>query len=153
MLPLAIVVSIFLFLRGHNVPGGGFIAGLVLAIALILQYVANGGQWVAARMGTDFRGWVGWGLLIAGASGVGSWFFGSPFLTSTYDYPDIWPFGPVPLASASIFDLGVYLTVVGATMVALGSLARLTQPAVAASDTSTDLDSGPATPAAGEVAR
>jgi multicomponent K+:H+ antiporter subunit A len=153
LLPLAIVVSIYLFLRGHNVPGGGFIAGLVLAIALILQFVANGGQWVAARMGTDFRGWVGWGLLIAGASGVGSWFFGSPFLTSTYDYPDLWPFGPVPLASASIFDLGVYLTVVGATMVALGSLARLTQPAVAASDTSTDLDGGPAPQPAGEVAR
>jgi multicomponent K+:H+ antiporter subunit A len=153
LLPLAIVVSIFLFLRGHNVPGGGFIAGLVLAIALILQYVANGGQWVAARMGTDFRGWVGWGLLIAGASGVGSWFLGSPFLTSTYDYPDIWPFGPVPLASASVFDLGVYLTVVGATMVALGSLARLTQPAVAASDTSTDRDNAQAPRPAGEVAR
>ena len=133
LLPLAILVSFYLFLRGHNQPGGGFIAGLVLAIALILLFVANGGQWVAARMGTDFRGWVGWGLLIAGLTGVGSWFLGSPFLTSTYDYPDIWPFGPVPLASASLFDLGVYLTVVGATMVALGSIARLTQPTVAPS--------------------
>jgi len=138
LLPLAILVSFFLFLRGHNAPGGGFIAGLVLAIALILLYVSNGGQWVAARMGTDFRGWVGWGLLIAGLSGIGSWFLGSPFLTSTYDYPVIWPFGPVPLASASVFDLGVYLTVVGATLVALGSIARLSQPTVAASDTATD---------------
>jgi multicomponent K+:H+ antiporter subunit A len=147
LLPLAILVSFYLFLRGHNEPGGGFIAGLVLAIALILLHVGNGGQWVAERMGTDFRGWIGWGLLIAGLAGVGSWFFGSPFLTSTYDYPDIWPFGPVPLASAAVFDLGVYLTVVGGTMVALGSLARLTQPEVAASDTASDPAAAPPTAA------
>jgi multicomponent K+:H+ antiporter subunit A len=126
LLPLAVLVSIYLFLRGHNLPGGGFIAGLVLAIALVMQWVANGGPYVAARIGTDFRPWVGWGLLIAGASGVGSWFFGAPFLTSTYDYPK-WPLvGEVPLASASIFDLGVFLTVVGGTMVFLVALSRLT---------------------------
>jgi multicomponent K+:H+ antiporter subunit A len=138
ILPMAILVSAYLFLRGHNQPGGGFIAGLVLAIALILMFVANGGDWVAERMGTDFRGWIGWGLLVAGLTGVGSWFFGSPFLTSTYDYPVIWPFGAVPLASAAVFDLGVYLTVVGATMVALGSIARLAHPQVAAAGTVSD---------------
>ncbi len=140
ILPLAILVSIFLFLRGHNQPGGGFIAGLVLSIALILMFVANGGAWVAQRMGTDFRGWIGWGLLVAGLTGVASWFLGSPFLTSTYDYPVIWPFGAVPLASAAVFDLGVYLTVVGATMVALGSIARLAHPQVAAAGTASDDD-------------
>jgi multicomponent K+:H+ antiporter subunit A len=130
LLPLAVVVSVFLFLRGHNQPGGGFIAGLVLAIALILQFVAHGQAWVGARMPTDFRTWVAWGLLVAGLSGVASWFFGAPFLTSTYDYPQ-WPgalgrwLGSVPLASASVFDLGVYLTVVGATMVALIAIAQL----------------------------
>ncbi len=126
LLPLAVLVSIYLYLRGHNVPGGGFIAGLVLAIALVMQWVANGGRYVGARIGTDFRPWIGWGLLIAGASGIGSWFFGAPFLTSTYDYP-LWPVvGNVPLASASVFDLGVFLTVVGGTMVALVSMSRLT---------------------------
>jgi multicomponent K+:H+ antiporter subunit A len=131
LLPLAALVSIFLFLRGHNQPGGGFIAGLVLAIALILQFVANGQAWVQQRMGTDFRAWVGWGLLMAGLAGIGSWLFGSPFLTSTYDYP-LWPgvwgqwLGSVPLASAAIFDLGVFLTVVGATMVALIAIGKLT---------------------------
>ena len=56
---------------------------------------------------------------------MGSWFFGAPFLTSTYDYP-VWPWvGEVPLASASVFDLGVLLTVTGATMVALVSLSGL----------------------------
>jgi len=128
LLPLAALVSAYLFLRGHNLPGGGFIAGLVLAIALILQFVANGQRFVSERMQTDFRPWIGWGLLIAGGTGVAAWFFDAPFLTSTYDYP-LWPIvGAVPLASAAAFDLGVYLTVVGATMVALVSIARLNAP-------------------------
>jgi multicomponent K+:H+ antiporter subunit A len=125
LLPLAVLVSIYLFLRGHNLPGGGFIAGLVLAIALVMQWVANGGRYVGARIGTDFRPWIGWGLLVAGASGIGSWFFGAPFLTSTYDYPLLPIVGHVPLASASAFDLGVFLTVVGGTMLALVSMSRL----------------------------
>ncbi|MBP6007404.1 MAG: monovalent cation/H+ antiporter subunit A [Rhodoferax sp.] len=125
LLPLAVLVSIYLYLRGHNLPGGGFIAGLVLAIALMLQFIANGQAYVGQRMRGDFQAWVAWGLLIAGASGIGSWFFGAPFLTSSYDYP-VWPLvGEVPLASASLFDLGVFLTVVGATMMALLSIAKL----------------------------
>ncbi|RPH64135.1 MAG: monovalent cation/H+ antiporter subunit A, partial [Burkholderiales bacterium] len=125
LLPLAALVSAYLFLRGHNLPGGGFIAGLVLAIALILQFVASGQRFVGERMRTDFRPWIGSGLLIAGGTGIGSWFFDAPFLTSSYDYP-LWPVvGAVPLASAALFDLGVYLTVVGATMVALVSISKL----------------------------
>jgi multicomponent K+:H+ antiporter subunit A len=126
LLPLAVLVSLYLFLRGHNAPGGGFIAGLVLALALILQYVANGRQWVEQRLRADFRVWIGAGLLIAGAAGVGSWFFGAPLLTSSYAYWTLPVLGAVPLASAVVFDLGVYLTVVGATMLALVSIGRLT---------------------------
>ncbi|GMV57304.1 MAG: Na(+)/H(+) antiporter subunit A [Betaproteobacteria bacterium] len=129
LLPLAVLVAVYLFLRGHNLPGGGFIAGLVLAIALILQFVANGQGWVEQRMRVDFRAWIAAGLLVAGLTGVGSWFFGSPFLTSTYDYPKLPLIGPVPLASAALFDLGVFLTVVGATMTGLVAMARLTLPA------------------------
>ncbi len=126
LLPLAVLVSLYLFLRGHNAPGGGFIAGLVLALALILQYVANGRHWVEQRLRTDFRVWIGAGLLIAGAAGIGSWFFGAPLLTSSYAYWTLPVLGTVPLASAVVFDLGVYLTVVGATMIALVSIGRLT---------------------------
>jgi multicomponent K+:H+ antiporter subunit A len=125
ILPLAAVVSVYLYLRGHNLPGGGFIAGLVLAIALILLFVANGGRWVEEKLWTEFRDWIGVGLIIAALTGAGSWFLGSPFLTSTYDYPNIWPFGPVPLASAALFDLGVYLTVVGGTVIALLAIGRI----------------------------
>jgi multicomponent K+:H+ antiporter subunit A len=127
LLPLAVMVAVYLFLRGHNLPGGGFIAGLVVAIALVLQFVANGQRFVAQRMPTNYPIWIGAGLLLAGATGIGSWFFGAPFLTSTYDYP-VWPLvGAVPLATAALFDLGVFLTVVGASMTALVALARLSE--------------------------
>jgi len=125
LLPLAVLVTIDLFLRGHNLPGGGFIGGLVLAIALVLLRVAHGTEWVESRMTRDFHTWVGAGLLVAGLTGIGSWFVGSPFLTSTYDYPVLPLVGAVPLASASLFDLGVFLVVVGATMLMLTSLSRL----------------------------
>jgi len=125
LLPLAVLVSIYLFVRGHNAPGGGFIAGLAVALALILQFVANGQRYATARLPGDFRPWIASGLLIAGLTGVASFFFGAPFLTSTYDYPDVPLLGPIPLASAALFDLGVYLTVIGAPMLALMMLAQL----------------------------
>jgi multicomponent K+:H+ antiporter subunit A len=87
VLPFAILVSLHLFLRGHNLPGGGFIAGLVLALGLVLQQVAHGQRWVGERMRLDQRAWAGVGLLVAAATGAASWAFGAPFLTSTYDYP------------------------------------------------------------------
>ena len=102
----------------------------VLAIALVLQFVANGQQFVGQRISTNYPAWVGVGLLIAGTTGIGSFFFGAPFMTSSFDYP-MWPlFGAVPLASAALFDLGVFLTVVGATMTALVAMGRLSMAAV-----------------------
>jgi multicomponent K+:H+ antiporter subunit A len=127
VLPFALLVSVHLFLRGHNLPGGGFIAGLVLAIALLLMHVAHGAGWAAQRMAGDLRPMAGWGLLIALITGVASAWFGAPFLTSTYDLPWLPGIGGVPLASASAFDLGVYLVVTGATMVMLLSIARLSR--------------------------
>ncbi|MFN7695766.1 MAG: hydrogen gas-evolving membrane-bound hydrogenase subunit E, partial [Burkholderiales bacterium] len=128
VLPFAVLISVYLYLRGHNLPGGGFIAGLVLAIGLLLQAVAHGQSWVAQQGGQlDHRGWIGWGLLLAALTGVASWYFGAPFLTSTYDYPWLPGVGGVPLASASAFDLGVFLVVVGATIVMLLAIARLTR--------------------------
>jgi multicomponent K+:H+ antiporter subunit A len=125
LLPLAVLVTAHLFLRGHNLPGGGFIAGLVLAVALVLLSMAHGEDWTRQRLPWDFRRWLAAGLLIAALTGAGSWLLGHPFLTSTYDYPVLPLVGAVPLASASLFDLGVFLTVVGGTMVMLTSIARL----------------------------
>ncbi|MFC3033759.1 monovalent cation/H+ antiporter subunit A [Pseudoalteromonas fenneropenaei] len=130
LLPLALLVSVYIFLRGHNLPGGGFIAGLITAIAFILQYIAHGSEWIAARFTINYRKIIASGIAIALATGLGSWLFNRPFLTSWFDYFDIPGIGKIELASAMAFDLGVYVTVVGATMMILASLGKLTTQAV-----------------------
>ena len=127
LLPMALLVSVFIFLRGHNLPGGGFIAGLVTAVALILQYVASGVQWTQSRMPLNYQGMAGLGVLIAGLTGLGSWLFDRPFLTSAFGHFQIPLIGEIELATAMLFDLGVYLTVVGATLLILANLGKLTQ--------------------------
>jgi multicomponent K+:H+ antiporter subunit A len=122
LLPLALLVSIFIFLRGHNLPGGGFIAGLITAIALVVQYLANGVSWTHARLPAQTQPWIAAGLVIALLTGLASWLFGRPFLTSAFGHMN-WPLvGEFELASAMAFDLGVYLVVVGATLLILINL-------------------------------
>ena len=69
----------------------------------------------------------GAGLLIAGATGVASFLFGAPFLTSAHDHPHIPIIGEVPLASAALFDLGVFLAVVGALVLSLTTLSGVSR--------------------------
>jgi multicomponent K+:H+ antiporter subunit A len=126
LLPLALLVSFYIFLRGHNMPGGGFIAGLITAVALIQQYIAHGVDWVKPRIKVDYQILIALGVLIATLTGIGSWFFDRPFMTTWFDYFDIPLIGEIELASALIFDLGVYLTVIGATLLILASLGKLT---------------------------
>ncbi len=119
LLPLALLVSLFILLRGHNLPGGGFIAGLVTAVALIMQYLANGVAWTHARLPENLHPTIATGLAIAFLTGLASLAFGYPFLTSTFGHFH-WPLvGDLELASAMAFDLGVYLVVVGATLLIL----------------------------------
>ncbi len=125
LLPMALLVSIFLLLRGHNLPGGGFIAGLITAVALILQYLASGVAWTRARLRVDAAALMGTGVLLAGLTGLASGLFSRPFLTSAHGHPHLPVVGEVPLASAMLFDLGVYLTVVGATLLILASLGKV----------------------------
>ncbi len=126
LLPLALLVSVFIFLRGHNMPGGGFIAGLVTAVALVQQYIAHGVVWMKARMKLDYQILIASGLFIATLTGLGSWLFKLPFMTTWFDHFH-WPIvGEFELASAMVFDLGVYLTVVGATLLILANLGKLT---------------------------
>jgi len=126
LLPLALLVSAYIFLRGHNLPGGGFIAGLVTSIAFILQYMAHGSAWISERFVVNYRKIIASGIGIALFTGLGSWFFDRPFLTTWFDYFDIPYIGKTELASAIVFDLGVYLTVVGATLMILASLGNMT---------------------------
>jgi multicomponent K+:H+ antiporter subunit A len=123
LLPLAAAVALYLLLRGHNLPGGGFIAGLVLALALLVQYLARGRAWVRGRLSERFEQWIAGGLALAVLTGAAAWLFGHPFLTSASGHPVVPVLGELPLASAMAFDLGVFAVVVGATLLALVSLA------------------------------
>ena len=126
ILPIALVASLFIFLRGHNLPGGGFIAGLVTAMALIIQYIALGQdkaeRLIKAKSGRLYEIWIGSGLTIAGLTGVAAWLWGRPFLTSGHIHVHPPLLGDMHLASAAVFDLGVYFTVVGATMLMISVL-------------------------------
>ena len=125
ILPIALMVGVFIFLRGHNMPGGGFIAGLVVSIALVMQYMASGFAWTAARQKVDYHALIAAGVLIAAATGVGAWFNGMPFMTSDFGYVHPPIVEEFELATAAIFDLGVFLTVLGAVMLSLASLSRI----------------------------
>lgn len=126
ILPVALVVSLYIFMRGHNLPGGGFIAGLVTSLALIIQYIAVGQdkteQLLGAKSGRLYEIWIGVGLTIAGLTGVAAWFWSRPFLTSAHIYVSPPIIGEMHLASAALFDVGVYVTVVGATMLMISVL-------------------------------
>ncbi|WP_373504793.1 monovalent cation/H+ antiporter subunit A [Aestuariivirga sp.] len=125
MMPIALIVGVFIFLRGHNEPGGGFIAGLIVAIALVMQYMASGFDWAAARQRFPYHGIVAMGIFAALVTGAGSWLAGRPFLTSSYGYFKLPLIEKFELATAMAFDTGVFLCVVGAVMLALESLSRL----------------------------
>ena len=125
MLPIAVMVGIYIFLRGHNQPGGGFVAGLVISIALLMQYMASGFAWAQLRQRMEYHSMIGWGVIIAGLTGVGAWFAGKPFLTSAYGYLHFPPIEEFEWATAMAFDLGVFLAVLGAVMLMLYSLSRI----------------------------
>jgi multicomponent K+:H+ antiporter subunit A len=124
LFPVIMLVALFLLLRGHDLPGGGFSAGLTAAIALILQYMIGGTRWVEDRLQVQPLRWIGVGLLIATTTGLGAWLFGYPFLTSYFAYANLPLVGKVPTASALIFDIGVFALVLGATALILTALAH-----------------------------
>jgi len=124
MLPLAVMVAIYLFLRGHNLPGGGFVAGLVIAIAFIMQYLVAGASWIEARLTLNPARWIAVGLLVAAATGAGALALGYPFLTTHTAHLDIPVVGVVHLPSALFFDVGVFSVVTGSTLLVLLALAH-----------------------------
>jgi multicomponent K+:H+ antiporter subunit A len=128
-LPLAVMVALYIFLRGHNQPGGGFIAGLVVAVAILMQYMASGFTFADQRMRADHHSMIGAGVLIAGLTGLGAMAFGAPFLTTAFDYFTLPVIGEFELATAVLFDIGVALTVIGAVMLALAQLSQVAQRA------------------------
>jgi multicomponent K+:H+ antiporter subunit A len=124
LLPVMGVIAAYLFMRGHNLPGGGFVAGLLFAAALIVQYMVAGTDWVESHLRLRPHRWIGFGLLTACGAGLGAWLFGYPFLTSHTAHLSLPLLGELHAPSAFVFDLGVFGVVVGTTMLILVALAH-----------------------------
>jgi len=121
LLPFSLLVAVYMFLRGHNMPGGGFLAGLIAAIALTMQYIS--GSLRPTRI--DFGILAGIGVLLAGMTGLASLISAAPFLTSATGHWPVPLVGEIPLASAMLFDLGVFMAVLGTTLLTLTALAQV----------------------------
>jgi multicomponent K+:H+ antiporter subunit A len=124
LLPVAAVISVFFLLRGHNAPGGGFVGGLVMATAFVVQYMVGGTLWVESRMRIHPQYWISGGLLAAGGAGCAAWLWGREFLTSLEADLHLPLLGALHLSSTLLFDIGVFLLVVGAATLILVAIAH-----------------------------
>src|SRR5690606_26008141 len=131
---LALTVSIYLFLRGHNAPGGGFIAGLAIAVPVLIKYALQGARAVESTFGFDYVRGISIGLLLAAAGGLGSLLFGLPFLTSGHVDLDLPPVGDMPLASALVFGTGEYVVWLGGALLIHSAKGTLLRRTLAAED-------------------
>ncbi len=126
LLPFMGIVVAYFFMRGHNLPGGGFVAGLIFAVAIIVQYMLAGTAWVESHLHLRPLRWLSFGLIIACLTGLGACVLGYPFLTSHTAHVTFPVLGEIHIPSAFFFDLGVFVVVVGATMLILVALAHQT---------------------------
>lgn len=124
LLPLFLAFSIFILLRGHNEPGGGFVGGLIAAAAFALHAIAYDVEKTRTLLAINPRGLIVLGLFLALSSGMISLFIGEPFLTGQWVKISFWPIGQLDLGTPLFFDVGVYLTVIGITLTIILSLAE-----------------------------
>lgn len=124
LLPLAVLISLYFLIRGHNLPGGGFVGGLIMATAIILQYMAGGVIWVEARPRIHPQYWLAVGLLAAGGAAMSAWWAARPLLAAVSRDFHLPLIGHVHLSTVLLFDIGVYMLVVGATVLMLVALAH-----------------------------
>jgi len=117
ILPPALLFAAFLFVRGHNLPGGGFVAGLMTAATIILQYVATGRSKLSEPVKAGRL--IALGLAVATLTGLGALVLGYPFMTSAFGHVEIPIIGHVESSTAVLFDLGVFLVVTGVTLTIL----------------------------------
>ena len=116
LIPLLLLFSLFLVVRGHHEPGGGFSGGLVAASAFVLYRLAFGPAEARRVLPVNPRALMGAGLLVAVASGSLPLLVGRPILTGLWGRVPVPGVGALDLGTPQLFDLGVYLTVVGVTL-------------------------------------
>ena len=121
LLPLLLLFSIFALLRGHNEPGGGFVGGLVASAAFTLFALAHDVERARAILPLNPRLLIAAGLLIAVTSGLIGMLFGEPFMTTAWDSREIPVVGK--MGTPLLFDVGVYLAVMGVALTIIFSLA------------------------------
>lgn len=124
LLPLQLLFSIFLLLRGHDEPGGGFIAGLVAAGAVALYLFAFDIESTRDLIRFSPHDLIGAGLIFAALAGLPAMVLDMPFLTALWWEPSFPFFGTVKLSTPLIFDIGVYLTVIGSVLAIVLALAE-----------------------------
>jgi multicomponent Na+:H+ antiporter subunit B len=122
LLPLLLLLSVYLMLHGHDFPGGGFVGGLVASAAFALYAISHGVEESRKMIHIYPRNLIGVGLLIAFISGCLSLFSGSPFLTGMWTTLE--PVIEWKVGTPVLFDMGVYVVVVGATLTIIFSLAE-----------------------------
>ena len=124
LLPVVLLFSIFILLRGHSEPGGGFVGGLVAAAAFALHAIAYGVKKTRSLLGLDPRSLIGFGLFVALVSAMLSLVLGQPFFTGQWIKLSFGSLGELDLGTPLVFDIGVYLTVIGVTLTIILSLAE-----------------------------
>lgn len=122
LLPLLLLFSVFLFLRGHNEPGGGFVAGLIAAAGFTLYAIAFGAGPARRVLPIDPLGLTGIGLALALLSGLTGVFFGRAFLTGLWFRLPVPMAAPLEVGTSALFDLGVFLTVAGVVLTIIFAL-------------------------------
>ncbi|MEF8818636.1 MAG: MnhB domain-containing protein [Haloferacaceae archaeon] len=130
VVPIVAMTAIALLLQGHNLPGGGFIGAVLTAAALVLVYVVFGAQYLVDTVGAEgsrlvgaYRALFAFGLAVALVSGLAPMALGGEFLTQAVVFVHDLPlYGELEVATALGFDLGVYLTVVGALLVVVAEV-------------------------------
>ncbi|MGI2329271.1 Na(+)/H(+) antiporter subunit B [Planococcus sp. YIM B11945] len=113
---IILMFAVHIFFAGHYTPGGGFVGGLLTASAIVLLMLAFDIETVKKIIPFNYVIMIAIGLLLALGTASASIFFNVPFFTHAYDYFNLPLFGKTSLHSAALFDLGVYLVVVGVTM-------------------------------------
>ena len=121
---VVLLFSLYLLLRGHNSPGGGFIAGVMTALGVLLQSIASDLRYVRLVFRAEPRVLAGIGLMTSLTTGLVPMLLGYPFLTSTFGHVHVPGLGEVEIASAFFFDLGVYCVVVGGSLLMMITLAE-----------------------------